>query len=415
MTPLGSVRKRFPGIDPPWARFDGPAGTLVVDTAIEAMAEWQRSGNTANTGGAFAMAHACEELVDATRARLGLLFGAGSESIVLGPSATALIARLVTAIAPNLGEGDEIVCTQLDHEANVAPWRLLARERGLTIRTASLDPMNGRLDIAAIAAELSSRTRWVAVTGASNVLGTVPDLVGITELAHEAGARVMVDGVHLTPHQPVDLSTIGCDAYVTSAYKWFGPHGSAMSVDPALLADLELLRMRGGPESGPSRFEVGTAPFEILAGMEAAATYLLETGMDRIAAHEAALFEPLLEGLLSIRGVVVHGPTSLESRTPTVSFSIAGHHPGHVAEALARRSIAVWSGHNYGVGAVEALGLLQTGGVVRAGISPYSTAEDVARLLEAVTELTRASNDPALAVRSPGQHETEVVVTDPPV
>ncbi|MCH7790581.1 MAG: aminotransferase class V-fold PLP-dependent enzyme, partial [Acidobacteria bacterium] len=240
MTELPALRERFPGAESVWARFDGPAGTLVLDAVIDATATWQSGVNPSNTGGAFSMSEACTALIADARAAVGTLLGASAESIVWGPSATQLITNVSRAVADGLSPGDEIVCTELDHEANISPWRLVARERGLELRFARLDAQTGEMKLAAVEEAMSERTRWVAVSGASNVLGTIPDLRAIADLAHEAGARVLVDGVHLTPHCPVDVGALGCDVFVTSAYKWFGPHLSAMYADPALRDALEI-------------------------------------------------------------------------------------------------------------------------------------------------------------------------------
>ncbi len=333
------------------------------------------------------MAAECGQLTADARHAVAALLGTDADSVVWGPSATQLISNLSRSVIAGLDDGDEIVCTELDHEANVAPWQLAASDSGVEVRIARLTPESGRLDTEAIAAVLSPRTRWVAVTGASNVLGTIPDLPAISELAHSVGARVLVDGVHLTPHKPIDVAGIGCDVFVTSAYKWFGPHVSAMVASSDLIDSLEIQTLREAPTTGPQSFELGTTPFELLVGVKAAAEFITEVGAQRLAEHESTVFAPLLEGLQSMERVTTFGPSSLLDRTPTVLFTVDGIGPAEVASRLAERSIAVWSGHNYGVCAVEALGLLHAGGGVRAGVSPYTSPYDVDRLLTAVAEL----------------------------
>jgi selenocysteine lyase/cysteine desulfurase len=215
----------------------------------------------------------------------------------------------------------------------------------------------------------------------------MPDLPAIARAVHAAGARLFVDAVALAVHRPVDVTAIGCDALVTSAYKWYGPHAAAMYVAPELLGTMRPYKLTASGDDGPSRLETGMPSFEALVGVTAAARFLLDEGMDRLAEAEAAVFAPLLDGLCAIPGVTVWGPHDLVDRVPTVSFTVDGRSPGEVAGALAAEHIAVWSGHNYALGPVEALGLMDSGGVVRAGVVRYITDDDVARLLAAVERL----------------------------
>ena len=291
-------RDRFPGLANGWARFDGPAGTQVVDTAIDASADWQRSGNNANSHGAFAAAEACDALVERTQATMGELLGADPAGFVFGPSTTNNVFSITRAIGRELGPGDEIVCTRLDHDSNVSPWLLIAADTGATVRMAEFDTATGRLDTAAVTALLDEHTRWVAVTGASNAIGTMPDITAITAAAHQVGAKVVVDGVHLTPHAPVDLGAVGCDVYSTSSYKWYGPHAGITWVEPELLDRLQVYKVRPSPDTGPGRLQLGTPAYESLAAIEAAARFLIGEGMTTIAGHERALFTRLLDGLL---------------------------------------------------------------------------------------------------------------------
>jgi selenocysteine lyase/cysteine desulfurase len=215
----------------------------------------------------------------------------------------------------------------------------------------------------------------------------MPDLPAIARAVHAAGARLFVDAVALAVHRPVDVTAIGCDALVTSAYKWYGPHAAAMYVEPELLCTMRPYKLAASGDAGPSRLETGMPSFEALVGVTSAARFLLDEGMDRLAAAEATVFAPLLDGLLAIPGVTVWGPHDLVDRAPTVSFTVEGRAPAEVARALAEEGIAVWSGHNYALGPVEALGLMDSGGVVRAGVVRYVTDDDVARLLAAVERL----------------------------
>lgn len=378
------VRDRFPGLANGWARFDGPAGTQPLDTVIDAMAEVQRSGTIANAHGPFEASRACDELVAETRATVGRFLGADPGGLVLGPSATALLFRLATAVARTLAPGDEIVCTTLDHDANVAPWLWAARDSGATVRFARMDPVTGRLGTQAVAEQLCEHTRWVAVSGASNALGTVPDVAAIVAAAGRAGARTVVDGVHRTPHLAVDVAGLGCDVYVTSAYKWYGPHAAVMSVRPEVLDELPVSKVRPASDSGPERMELGTASYETLAGVRVAAQFLHDLGMDAVTARERSRFERLLAGLVASDRVQVLGPTDLVDRVPTVAFTVDGASPADVARHLAHHRVAVWDGSYYAVETMRELGLLDRGGAVRAGVSIYTTDDDVDQLIEAV-------------------------------
>lgn len=382
------VRGRFPGVVDGVARFDGPAGTLMVDTAIEAMQQHLANGDAANLGGPFAASIRTGELVDRARATVGELLGAPAEGIVFGPNMTTLTLALTRALARRLGPGDEIVCTRLDHDANVTPWVLAAADVGATVVFADLDPVTGRLPVEAAARCLSDRTRWVAVSGASNLLGTIPDVTAIVEVAHAAGARVFVDAVHLAPHRTIDIGRIGCDVLATSPYKWYGPHAGVLALDPDLLASITPYKVRPAKDTGPGRLETGTPSFEALAGIEAAARFLIDTGMDAIAAAESATFATLLEGLHALPRVTIHGPQDLMDRTPTVLFSVAGVHADDVARALADAQVAVWAGHSYAVEAAAAMGLDGDRNYgVRAGVVAYVDDTDVTQLLEAVAGL----------------------------
>lgn len=382
------LRRRFPGVVDGVARFDGPAGTLMVDTAIEAMRRHLSGGDAANLGGPFAASIRTGELVERARATVGELLGAPADGIVFGPNMTTLTLAFTRAIARDLRPCDEVVCTRLDHDANVTPWVLAAADAGATVVFADLDPATGRLPVEAVSSCLTERTRWVAVTGASNLLGTIPDVAAIVDQAHAAGARAFVDAVHLAPHRAIDVGRIGCDVLATSPYKWYGPHAGVLVVEPDLLASLTPYKVRPAKDTGPGRLETGTPSFEAIAGIEAAARFLLDTGMDALAAAETAVFMRLLEGLASLPRVTIHGPQGPADRTPTVLFSVEGVHADDVARSLADANVAVWAGHSYAVEAATAMGLdaeLGYGG--RAGVVAYVDNTDVAQLLEAVAGL----------------------------
>jgi cysteine desulfurase family protein (TIGR01976 family) len=386
---MTSLRHRFPGVGPEWARFDGPAGTQMVDSAITAMGDWMTSGNTAANGGPFAAAEECQRLMDRTRAAVGQFLGADPHGISFGPNMTSLTFAISRAVGATLKPGDRIVGTKLDHDANITPWRKAAEGAGAEHVLASFDPETGQLPPANVIDLIDEHTKWVTVPGASNLLGSTPDLATIIEAAHAVGANVYVDAVHLAPHRRIDIAALGCDALVTSPYKWYGPHSGLLWMRPELLESLPVFKVRPASDHGPGKLETGMPNFEAIAGIEAAARFLVEEGMDQLAAAESEIFTLLLEGLQSINGVKVWGSPTLDGRVPTAAFTIAGVHPAAASKALAAAKVAVWDGHNYAVEVVDQLGLADSGGVIRAGVSRYVEASDVDRLLTAVQELAR--------------------------
>ena len=377
-------RDRFPGLAGGWARLDGPAGTQMVDVAIEAMAEFMRSGRNANHGGVFAAAHATDECVERARAAVARLLGAEPAGVAFGPSMTAMTMRLSAAVGRTLGPGDEVVVTRLDHDANVRPWVIAAERAGATVRWAEPDRTTLALPAAAVEAVLSERTRWVAVTAASNATGTVPELEGIIAAAHAAGARVSLDAVAASPHRALSLRDLGADTLACSAYKWYGPHIGILCAAPALLEELRPDKLIVSPEEAPDRFELGTLPFESLAGVEAAADYLLEVGFDAIREHEERLMADALAGLGAIDGVTLYGDPP--DRVPTLMFNVDGLTSAQAATALAEREVAVWDGNYYAYELERFLGL-DPDGAVRAGFVHYNDAQDVTRLVDAVAEI----------------------------
>jgi cysteine desulfurase family protein (TIGR01976 family) len=388
---LSSVRHRFPGIANGWARFDAPAGTQMVDTAISAVATWMASGSTAAAGGYFAASDDCTDQAIRARAVVGQLLGADAAGVCFGPNMTSLTFSMSRAIGATLRPGDRVVGTRLDHEANVSPWRFACEQSGADHVLAPFDIETGTLPPENVIALIDERTKWVTLPGASNLLGTAPDLRPIIDAAHAVGARVFIDAVALAPHAQIDIAALGCEVLVTSPYKWYGPHSGVMWVEPELLDSLPVFKVRPAADLGPGRFETGMPNYEALAGIEATARFLLEEGMDRVAAAEAAVFEPLLTGLQSIDGVTVYGPAGMTGRTPTAAFTVRGFSPAEVAKALAGEKIAVWDGHNYAVEVIDSLGLAESGGVVRAGLARYIDNDDVQRLLAVVDRLAASS------------------------
>jgi cysteine desulfurase family protein (TIGR01976 family) len=384
-------RDRFPGLADGWARLDGPAGTQMLDTAIEAMSDWMRSGDGANHGGAFQAAHRTDALLERARTSVARLLGGAPGEIAFGPSMTALTMRFSAAIGRTLQPGDELVCTRLDHDANVAPWLIAAERAGATVRFADPDPETLELPAAAVEAQLTERTRWVAVTAASNAVGTIPDLTGTIAAAHAAGARVFVDAVHAAPHRMVDVAALDCDALACSAYKWFGPHVGVLWARRGLLEELSPDKLRPSSDAAPDRWELGTLPFESLAGVAAAADFMHELDREELRRHEEDLLGRMTGGLLALDGVTLYG--AARDRTPTVMFTFDGLTSAQVAAALAAERVAVWDGDYYAFELSHHLGLAEHG-AVRAGCVAYNDTDDVDRLLSAVANLSapRPSN-----------------------
>jgi cysteine desulfurase family protein (TIGR01976 family) len=378
-------RDRFPGLNDGWARLDGPAGTQMLDTAIEAMADFARSGGNANQGGVFAAAQATDEVVAQARASVGALLGADPRGVVFGPSMTDLTMRFSATVGRTLRPGDEVVCTRLDHDANVRPWVIAAQRAGATVRFAEPDRDTLALPPSAIAAQLSDRTRWVAVAAASNAVGTTPEIGAIVGLVHEAGARCYVDAVHAAPHRPLDLDKLGVDALACSAYKWFGPHVGILCAPPALLEELAPDKLVPSTDAVPHRWELGTLPFEALAATAAAADYVRGRDWDEVRRHEDALMQRALEGLRAIDGVTLYGDAP--ERTPTLMFNVDGRTSAETATRLAENRVAVWQGNYYAWELERFLGLAPDG-AVRAGFVHYNDADDADRLVAAVAALS---------------------------
>lgn len=388
MTTTDDLRARFPGLSDGWVRLDGPAGTLPVDTCVDAIADYMRSPAPANLGGEFDASKESDLVVGRARAAVAELVGAQAEEIVFGPSTTNLMFAFTRALARTWEPGDRIVCSQLDHDSNVAPWLLAARDAGAHVEMLEVDPVDGTLDVEPLKGLCADgRTRWVAISGASNLTGHVPDLARAVAIAHEHGARILVDGVARVPHLPTDVAELDVDVLSTSPYKWYGPHAGVLAVRGGLLGEIEPYRVRPADYVGPLRWETGTTQIELLAGITAAAEFMTSTSIMEEAVRETRLLALLQEGLHELPGVTVHGPSVSSDRAPTVVFTMSGRTPQEVDRFLAGRRIAVWHGDNYACELVDALGLRDSGGLVRAGIVRYTTAADVTALLAALAEL----------------------------
>ena len=405
---VASIRPRFSALarrvaGVPAVYLDGPGGSQTPDAVARAVADYLLGAN-ANAGGPFATSIATDELLHDAHAAAADFLGCTEEEVVFGANTTTINFLLAHAVGRTLEPGDEVVVTELDHDANVSPWLLVAADRGLVARTAPLDPRDGTLDPEAVQALISSRTRVVAFTLASNALGSIPDVERLAAAAHAAGALVCVDGVHLAPHRRVDRAGIGADVLLTSAYKYFGPHLGVAAVRGDLARSLPADRVRPSLEvPAGHRFETGTLNHEGLAGFIAAVDYLeslgagggdrsarLDLAYARIEAHEQALTRHTLERLGEIPGLRVYGiadPARAGERTPTFCFNLDGWGAEALSVALAERGLFTYHGNYYALGVMTALGLEASGGAVRAGYLHYTTADEADRLCDALAAL----------------------------
>ena len=384
----------------PLAYLDGPAGSQVPGRVIDAIAGYYKTCN-ANTHGAFATSRESDALIRSAREAVAAFLGAMSwREISFGANMTTLTFALSHAVGRELRPGDEIVITELDHEANRGPW-LALRERGTVVREVALLP-NGRLDEADLRTKVTERTKVVAVGCASNALGTVNDVALARTLTREVGAWLVVDAVHFAPHFAIDVGELAPDFLLCSAYKFYGPHVGVLYARPGLLETLRTDKLRTQDDEAPYRIETGTLNHAAIAGVKAAIEYIASWGdgaslrerivsaMAGIGAHERALAAACAEALGRIPGVVVRGPEfGASRRAPTVSITIEGVRPVEAAAALGRRGVLVWDGDFYAARAIEALGLKERGGVLRTGVLMYNTSDEVERLIAGVAEVAR--------------------------
>jgi cysteine desulfurase family protein (TIGR01976 family) len=411
MFDLPSIRRQFPALErtvngrvPLF--LDGPGGTQVPQTVIDALVHYLSTCN-ANHGGVFTTSRLSDEVLhNAHRAAADLLNAPSADEIVFGANMTTLTFHLSRAFARTLRPGDEVLVTRMDHDANVRPWVLAARDAGATVRFIDIHPEDCTLDLDDLRRQLGPRVRLVAVTCASNAVGTVNDVRRITRLAHEAGALVHLDAVHYAPHGLIDVRDWGCDFLACSAYKFFGPHVGILWGRRDLLTELPAYKVRPAPEDLPDRWMTGTQNHEGLAGVAAAIDYLdalgataeptasrrqrLVAAFTAIREHETQLARRLLDGLAARPRFHVWGitrPEQLAWRVPTVAVTMAEHAPQEIAEHLARQEIYVWNGNMYALELCERLGLEEQGGILRLGLVHYNTGEEVDRLLRVLDAL----------------------------
>ena len=377
-----AARAQFSSLQRDLVFFDAPGGTQVPDSVIDAIGSYLRESN-ANVSGPYETSRKTEVLFAKARATAARFLGATDEEIVFGPNMTTLNFALSRTAGREFAEGDEILVTRLDHDANVSPWLELAHDKGLVVRYVDIE-QDCTLDLADLERQLSDRTRVVAFPIASNAVGTVSDAPRISALAHEAGALAWADAVHFGPHGRIDVAALGVDVLVCSPYKFFGPHLGMAYTKKAVAQAWRPYKVRPQSEEPfGHRFETGTQPFELLAGMVAAVEYVESIGWDPIVAWERTLGERFLDGLPS--SCTLHGLPTMEGRVPTFAFTVEGLTPSEVASRLGERGFAVWHGNYYALEIMKRLGLGE--GAVRVGFVHYNTADEVDRLLDELTRL----------------------------
>lgn len=398
------IRAHFPALDRKHggrhvAYFDGPGGTQVPRTVVEAMSDYLYLHN-ANTHWNYPSSNETDAMLESARAALADFLNAAPDEIIFGANSTTLAFHASRAIAATMSPGDEVVVTELDHHANVGPWQALARERSATLQVVRVDAEAGVLDWDDFAAKVTPRTKLVAVGAASNALGTISDAARAVKLAHGVGALAFVDAVHFAPHHLADVRQIGCDLLMCSAYKFYGPHVGALYCRRELLQSLPFAKVQPASNAAPDRAETGTLNHEGIAGAEAAVNFLAslasasgDSRPDRLRAAFGELHHRGMElvrrmwtGLAAIEGVTLYGPRPDAPRTSTVAFTVAGVNASDVAAQLAERAVFVSHGDFYATTVIERLGLAPEG-LVRAGCACYTTAEEVDRLVAGVREI----------------------------
>jgi len=402
VAPLEQIRARFPALervheDLPVAYFDGPGGTQVPKSVVDAVRDYLLHHN-ANTDWAYATSIETDALIASARSALADFLNADASEIAFGNNMTTLTFHLARSLGAAWGPGDEIVITDLDHHANVAPWRRLERERGVTVRSVGVDLERGQLDWESLKSSLGRRTKLLAIGAASNALGTINDVTRAGRLAHDVGATVFVDAVHYAPHALVDVRAFDCDFLACSPYKFYGPHTGVLFGKKERIEALDVPRLDPAHNNSPDRLETGTLNHEGMAGAAAAVDFFaslssgatrrkrLETAFAGLHARSQELVERLWGGLSALRGVTMYGPTPDQPRTPTVSFTMRGRNSREIAEHLATRALFVSHGDFYAATIVELLGHAADG-LLRVGCACYTSAEEVERLIAAVAEL----------------------------
>jgi cysteine desulfurase family protein (TIGR01976 family) len=404
------VRSQFPALAQkvnghPAVFLDGPGGTQVPQRVIDAISDYLKRNN-ANTGGAYQTSRDTDAMIANARAAMADFLGCDADEVVFGANMTSLTYALSRAIGKGLGPGDEIVLTQLDHDANVSTWRAL-EERGVTIRMADIHEEDCTLDMNDLAAKIGSGTKLVAVGYASNAVGTINDVKEVVRLAHQQGAMAFIDAVHYAPHGAIDVRTLDCDFLACSTYKFFGPHMGVLYGKREHLQKLQPNKVRANTNAIPNRWEWGTLNHECIAGIAACVEYLADLGrsvdptagsrraallaaFEAVREHERGLMEVLIRGLVEIPGLKLYGisdPAKFDRRCPTIAVRIKGHTPLQLATKLGERGFFTWDGNYYAINLTERLDVEKDGGFLRIGLAHYNTMEEVERLLAAVKEI----------------------------
>ena len=390
---VSAVRSHIPALASGVAFFDGPGGSQVPDVVADAIRDALTSP-IANRGTVTEAERNADAIAAGARTAMADLLGADAGGVVFGRSMTQITYDFARTLARSWREGDEVVVTRLDHDANVRPWVQAAAAAGAVIRWADFDPGTGELTVDDVAAQLSERTRLVAITGASNLIGTRPPVPAIAAAVHGADALFYVDGVHLTAHAPIDVAAIGADFFVCSPYKFLGPHCGVLAASPRLLEGLSFENLLPQTDAVPERFELGTLPYELMAGTTAAVDFLASLGpadgdrrarataaMRAIESHENALRREIERGLTELPGVVMH--SRARDRTPTLLLTFEGRAAADAYAFLAARRVNAPAGSFYALEASRRLGLGADGGL-RIGLAPYTHAEDIERLIAGV-------------------------------
>jgi cysteine desulfurase family protein (TIGR01976 family) len=409
---LDWIRNQFPALNlqiagRPAVYFDGPGGTQVPQRVIDAIADYFRTSN-ANTHGHFETSRRSDAVISSARDAIADFLGCDASEVAFGPNMTTLTFALSRALGRDLRDGDEIVVTNLDHDANVAPWRAL-EELGCTIRTADIHTDDCTINLDDLEAKITPKTKLVAIGYASNAVGTINPVAKIVKMAHAVGAMAFVDAVHYAPHGPIDVRALDCDFLACSVYKFFGPHIGVLFGKHEHLERLTPYKVRPSSDEVPSRWETGTHNIEGLAGVSAAISYFTDLGKKVdpsvttrhdalksawhvIREYEAELSRTLITRLLDIPGLTFYGNKDLSrlaERTPTVAIRIEGQTPAQLAKALGDRGIFTWDGNYYALNLSERLGVESKGGMLRIGLVHYNTMEEVDYLIKSIREITR--------------------------
>ncbi len=407
---LAWVRSQFPSLNQtvnghPAVFLDGPGGTQVPQRVIAAIENYL-TRNNANTGGAYSTSRATDKIIAEARSAMADFLNCDADETVFGPNMTTLTYAISRSIGRELGPGDEIVLTHLDHDANVSPWRAL-EERGVTIRMAEIHEADCTLDMDDLARKITSRTKLVAVGYASNAVGTINDVKEVIRLAHAHGALAYIDAVHYAPHGPIDVRALDCDFLACSTYKFFGPHMGVLYGKREHLQRLQPYKVRANTNAIPNRWEWGTLNHECIAGIKACVDYLADLGrhaspsatsrrsallaaFDVIRNHERGLMEKLIRGVSNIAGAKLYGitdPKRFDHRCPTIAVRVPGHTPLELATKLGDLGFFTWDGNYYALNLTERLDVEKDGGFLRIGIAHYNSEEEVERFLKALTEI----------------------------